>query len=223
MLTNHDRTQLRVHYLNRFRDQAHADRLPVDQAETKEYKQVYRRISNAEAELRDARHELYELNQAFDTVSHEELVRKAKAEIGIRDHIEALLQEVFDRAQQSTKLMGSQFSYRHELPNAYATVSQWVRSGKFGTSNRGARYNKLFVEYELTSAAARVMSYDDTKKGESLRERAWDKRQAVWKEWCDADQPRIDSFHCTTCDAECDHSELNWLGVCPTCQEKEDD
>lgn len=222
MLTKHDREQLRVHYLNRFRNQSFDSRLPVDQTETKEYKQVYRRVSNAEAELQDARYELYELNQAFDTISREERIRKLKAEVGIRDVIEALLQEVYERTQQSSKLTGCNYSSRHELSNAYGRLRQWVVSGQFGSAC-GQRYNTLFVEYELMSAATRIMSHDDTRKGESLRERVWDRRQAVWKEWCDAEQPRIDSFHCITCDAECDYSELDWRGVCPTCQEKEDD
>lgn len=225
MLTNNDRERLRVHYLNRFRNQSFDGHLPVDQTETNEYKIVDRRIKNLEAELTDARRELYELNQAFDTISREERVRVAKIQLGVRSDIDALLQEVYGRAQQCTKLQGDQFSARHELPNAYYKLSAFVTRGAFGGAQSfkypHRRYNPLFVEHELMSAAARVMYYDNTKKGRDLSNRTWLRRNDIWKQWSDADQPTIESYHCVKCNAE--GEKFDWRGVCPTCQEKEDE
>jgi uncharacterized protein YdcH (DUF465 family) len=190
MLTSNERKELRIHYVNRFRNQNTEGRLPVDQTDTKEYKRLDRTIKNLEAELQDARHELYELNNAFDTVSHEETVRKNKAKLGVRDEIDAILKEVYERTQQSSKLRGENLSWRHSLPSAYAAVVQYVNHGKYGKSyDRDREFDPLFIEYQLMDAAGRITWHDNTKKGQPLYNRVNSIRNDAWNRWNAADRP----------------------------------
>lgn len=194
MLTQQERAEWRTHYINRFRNRSFDGTLEIDQTETKEYQQIDRRIRKLENELQDARQELYELNQAFDTISREETVRKSKAQFGVRPEIDALLGEVYQRCQQATKLMGSDYSYRHELPNAYAYVRNWVVNGTFGTGRYSAHdgdyeYHPLHIEYQLLVDAGRIMYHDNTKKGAPLCERVQSARMKAWERYADADHP----------------------------------
>lgn len=194
MLTRDERSERHIHYINRFRNRSFENTLEIDQTETKEYKQIDRRIKNLEVELQDARHELYELNKAFDTISREQTVRKAKAQVGIDNATDALLGEVYQRCQQATKLMGGDYSYRHELPNAYADIRNWVVNGVFANGRYRAPdgdydYHPLHVEYRLLCAATRIMYHDNTKKGEPLCERINTARNKAWVRYTDAEHP----------------------------------
>jgi hypothetical protein len=188
MLTTNERKERRTHYLNRFRNRSFGGKLEIDQTETKEYQQIDRRIKNLEAELQESRHELYELNRAFDVVSREEVVRKAKKLLGVRDEVDALLTEVYERAQQCTKLKGADKSWKHRLPHAYGDVRQYVKSGVYGReANR--RFHQLFMEYELMQSAMRVMWHDNSKKGQPLYERANKVRNECWERFNNAGRP----------------------------------
>lgn len=190
MLTQTDRNEFRDMYTTRFRNRSIEGNLEADQTETKEYQRVDRRIKNLEAELQDARQELYILNQAFDAVSREERVRVAKKALGVRPEAEQLLQDVFDRAQQSGKLRGDNASYRSRVKNAYYDVAAYIKSGRFGSSyNTGRDYHPLYVEQSLIADALEVMYQDETKKGAPLFERVREYRQKVWTEWGDLGQP----------------------------------
>jgi len=188
MLTQNERDERRVHYLNRFRNRSFEGNLEIDQTDTKEYQQTDRRIKNLEAELSDARAELHILNKAFDTVEREQRVRIAKKSLGVRDQIDALLTDVYARAQQCTKLMGAEKSYKHDLPHAYADVRQYVVNGTYGRqANR--RFHQLHIEYYLVQAASRMMWHDNTKKGQPLYERVTKIRNECWARYNEAGNP----------------------------------
>lgn len=191
MLTREERAERRIHYINRFRNRSFENALEMDQTETKEYKQVDRRIKNLEAELQEARNEKYELNQAFDLVQREETVRKAKAVHGVDQAIDALLGEVYERTNQSTKLKGADYSYRHNLPNAYSAVRQFVVNGLFGNQyyDKKRDWHPQYLEYQLLANAMTIMWHDNTKKGQPLSDRVMAARDKAWKRWCDLGQP----------------------------------
>lgn len=188
MMTQNERDERRVHYLNRFRNRSFEGTLEIDQTDTKEYQQADRRIKNLEAELQDARTELHILNKAFDTVDREQRVRVAKKSLGVRDQIDAVLEQVFDRTRQCTKLTGDGKSYKHDLPHAYADVRQYVVNGTYGRqTNR--RFHQLHIEYYLMLAAARIMWHDNTKKGQPLYERVTKIRNECWARYNEAGNP----------------------------------
>lgn len=182
-----DRNERRTHFVNRFRGRSFEGNLEVMFDETKEAKRMATRIEQKEKELRELRTEEYIAKRAFATVRDEERVRLAKAAIGIRDENEALVQEVYERAQQVSKLRGENASWRSNVHNAYAQISRWVKHGEY--SRRERDFDPLFVEYQLISSARTIMYNDTAKKGADLNDRVIDRANDLWNQWNLAGQP----------------------------------
>jgi hypothetical protein len=194
MLTESERKEWRVHYKNRFDNRAFDGNLETIPEDTKEIEELDRAISNLEAELRDANTKRRIAQKAFAASRREMMVRLSRNALGVRDEITSLIEEVYERAQQSGKLRG--------VPHAYDKVSQFIKNGTYTNLHSTNRYSSfgngydnnrtfhpLFIEDQLVGAARTVMSYDTAKKGAPLYERAVNMSQKTWSRWNDAGSP----------------------------------
>jgi hypothetical protein len=189
MLTETDREERRVYFTNRFRDKSFEGDLQTSADDTAEVIELNRRIKNAEVELRDLNTELHVVKMAHRKVIDEQRVRIAKAALGVRDTTEALLTEVHDRAQQVKKLRGEDLGWRSRRGGDYPAVRQFVKSGTFGNGYNERDFHPLFVEQSLLGSAVGVLGEDNTKKGEALYDKVYDRFMKVRNEHIDAGQP----------------------------------
>ena len=188
MLTQSDRDRFKIHYTNRFRNRSFEGKLETTADDTKEIYQLTRRIDNLKAEVNEVVAERHIAEKAFQAVLREQQVKHRKDKLNVPADIDVLLTEVYARAQQCTKLMGAQYSDRHELPDAYAELRNYVVDGVFHDfrwSSEPRTWNPVFVIKSLLGSASKMMWHDNTKKGMPLANRVNAASRKAWKIWSD--------------------------------------
>jgi hypothetical protein len=189
MLTEDDRNNIRVRFTNRFRDKSFEGDLNADANETAELIQLDRRIKNLEADLHDTKQEMHIVKMAHRTVIDEQRVRTAKKSLGVRQIAEALLQEVYDRAQQVKKLRGEDLGWRSRRGGAYPAVRQFIKGGTYGNGYDKRDFHPIWVEKALLGDALVVLSEDTANKGHALYERVRKHYMKVMDEHVELGQP----------------------------------
>ena len=183
MATTDEYKALGIKYLNRFLGLDFDGSLETNFYDTPTSIRLEQHIKNLEAEQREARLELLAAKKAHQKVIDERRVRLNKLQLGLTQPVEALLEEVYDRTQRATKLQGADRSYRHELPQAYADIRNFVKNGTYGAhplEAAGRKWNPVFVTYRLLVSAVNVLHHDQAKKGLNLSNRVDHARQAAW-------------------------------------------
>jgi len=190
MLTTEEREERRVHFINRFRERSFSESLEREFTDTKEAVRMSSKIKSLENELSDIKRELYIARNAHSAIINEQRVRIDKKSLGIRDDVDALLVEVYERAQQVKKLRGENLSWRSRRGGSYPAIRHYVKAGKFGNGYDNCRdFHPMFVEQSLLGDALGVLAEDSAKKGQELYQRVHDRYMKVRKEWTAIDQP----------------------------------
>lgn len=181
MRTMEQYRQLQIYWTNKWRGmwQTEGDFELTPYSETLELE--VKRIS---AELKAKTQELQVAKKTFNDVQREREIQARKAELGISQPVMALLEEVYQRTNEATKLKGNDYDLRHNLPLAYTQIRDLVKYGKYGNYidlAGGRKWTPVFITYNLLQAASQIMYYDTAKKGEPLRERVAAARQEAWE------------------------------------------
>ena len=191
MRTMEQYKQLKIYWTNKWRknfetfDTTEDDFGLTCYAETLELE--VKRIS---AELKAKTQELQVAKNTFNEVQREREIQARKKELGLSEPVAALLEEVYQRTNESSKLKGNGYGYQHNLPLAYADIRNFVKNGTYGAHadlSNGHKWNPVFVTYRLVQSASQIMYYDTAKKGEHLKERVAVARQEAWKVYNDPD------------------------------------
>ena len=185
MRTTEEYKQLQIYWTNKWRGmwqiEGAFDLTPY--SETLELE-----VNRLSAELTAKKQELQIAKKTFNDVQREREIQTRKTELGVSQPVMALLEEVYQRTNEATKLKGNDYDLRHNLPLAYADIRNFVKNGTYGAHadlSNGRKWNPVFVTYRLMQSASQIMYYDTAKKGEPLRERVAAAQQEAWKVYND--------------------------------------
>jgi len=185
MRTTEEYRQLQIYWANKWRGILSTE--PV--FELTPYAEVLEsEVKELSDKLNDKRRELHVAKTLFVQIQKERAVQARKKELGLSEPVMALLEEVYERTNESTKLKGNNYGYRHNLPLAYADIRNFVKNGSYGVHadlSNGRKWNPVFITHRLLQSAAQIMFYDTAKKGLNLSRRVDHALAEAWKVYND--------------------------------------